>query len=44
MRELKQRAEAEALTAYVSRLRQSREKDIQINARFLEDKSTADDS
>jgi hypothetical protein len=44
MRELKQRAEAEVLTAYVSRLRQSREKEIQLNARFLEDKSTADDS
>jgi peptidyl-prolyl cis-trans isomerase D len=44
MRELKERAEAEALTAYVSRLRQSREADIQVNARFLEDKSTADDS
>jgi hypothetical protein len=44
MRELKQKAEAEALTSYVSRLRQSREKEINVNARFLDDKSTADDS
>jgi parvulin-like peptidyl-prolyl isomerase len=44
MREIKQRTESEALTSYVSRLRQSREKEIQINARFLEEKSTADDS
>ncbi len=44
MRELKQRAESEALTAFVSRLRQSRESEIMVNARFLEDKSSADDS
>ncbi|MEY4544887.1 MAG: hypothetical protein RL685_1082 [Pseudomonadota bacterium] len=44
IRELKQRAESEALTSYVSRLRQSHEKEIQVNQRFLEEKSTADDS
>jgi parvulin-like peptidyl-prolyl isomerase len=44
MRELKQKAEAEALTAHVSRLRQAREKEIVVNTRFLEDKSDADDS
>jgi hypothetical protein len=44
IRELKQRAEAEVLTSYISRLRQSREKEIQVNARFLEEKATADDS
>jgi hypothetical protein len=44
MRELKQKAEVEALTAHVSRLRQAREKEIVVDARFLEDKSAADDS
>jgi parvulin-like peptidyl-prolyl isomerase len=44
MRELKQKAEVEALSAHVSRLRQAREKEITINPRFLDDKSPADDS
>jgi len=44
MRELKQKAEVEALTAHVTRLRQAREKDIVVNPRFLEEKSAADDS
>jgi peptidyl-prolyl cis-trans isomerase D len=44
MRELKQRAEADALGAHVTRLRQAREKDIVVNHRFLDDKTPADDS
>jgi peptidyl-prolyl cis-trans isomerase D len=45
MRELKERAEVEALTAYVARLRQARESEITVNPRFLEEKATgADDS
>jgi hypothetical protein len=44
MRELKQKAEVEALTAHITRLRQAREKEIVVNTRFLEDKSAADDS
>jgi peptidyl-prolyl cis-trans isomerase D len=44
MREMKQRAQAEALSAHVARLRQAREKDINVNRRFLDDKTTADDS
>jgi hypothetical protein len=45
MRELKERAEVEALTAYVARLRQAHESEITINPRFLEDKALgADDS
>ncbi|MEO8178579.1 MAG: SurA N-terminal domain-containing protein [Deltaproteobacteria bacterium] len=44
MRELKQKAEVEALTAHVTRLRQAREKDIVVNPHFLEEKSAADDS
>jgi len=44
MREMKQKAEVEALTAHVNRLRTAREKEITVNPRFLEDKSAADDS
>jgi len=44
MREMKQRAEAEALSAHVTRLRQAREKEISVNHRFLDDKTPADDS
>jgi len=44
MRELKQKAEVEALTAHIQRLRSAREKDITVNQRFLDDKSAADDS
>lgn len=44
MRELKQKAEVEALSAHVGRLRQAREKEIVVNTRYLEDKSAADDS
>jgi hypothetical protein len=44
MREMKQKAEVEALTAHVNRLRSAREKEITVNPRFLEDKSAADDS
>jgi parvulin-like peptidyl-prolyl isomerase len=44
MHELKQRAEVEALTAHMARLRQAREKDITVNHRFLDDKTPADDS
>ena len=45
MRELKERAEVEAVTAYLARLRQAREAEIIVNPRFLEDKvGNADDS
>ncbi|HKO92930.1 MAG TPA: peptidylprolyl isomerase, partial [Polyangiaceae bacterium] len=45
MRELKARAEVEALTAYLDRLRRAREAEITVNPRFLEDKAgIADDS
>jgi peptidyl-prolyl cis-trans isomerase D len=43
MRELSERAEADALTAFVNRLRKAREHEISINERFLEPKSTAAD-
>jgi len=45
MRELKERAEVEALTGYLARLRQARDAEISVNPRFLEDKvGNADDS
>lgn len=45
IRELKERAQVEALTAYVARLRQAHDSEITINPRFLEDKALdADDS
>jgi peptidyl-prolyl cis-trans isomerase D len=44
IRELKERAEAEALTQYVARLRHAREGQINVNSRFLEDKVRDDDS
>jgi peptidyl-prolyl cis-trans isomerase D len=44
MREMKARAEAEALSAHVARLREARAKEISVNQRFLDDKTTADDS
>jgi peptidyl-prolyl cis-trans isomerase D len=44
MHEMKLRAEAEALSAHVARLRQEHEKDINVNRRFLDEKTTSDDS
>jgi peptidyl-prolyl cis-trans isomerase D len=44
IRELKARAEVEALTRYVARLRQAHEGQININQRFLQDKVSSDDS
>jgi parvulin-like peptidyl-prolyl isomerase len=44
MRELKERAEGEALTQHVARLRHAREAEINVNPRFLEDKVRDDDS
>ena len=43
--EFKARAQAEALTTFVTRLRQTRATEIQVNERFLEARTeTADDS
>ena len=44
LKEYKARAESEALTTFVARLRKDREKDIRINERFLEVKAGRDDS
>lgn len=44
MRGLKERAEGEALTQHVARLRHAREGEINVNPRFLEDKVRDDDS
>lgn len=43
MREFKARAESDALTAFVSRLRKAKESEIQINERFLDPKNDATD-
>jgi hypothetical protein len=44
MRGLKERAEGEALTQHVARLRHAREGEINVNPRFLEEKVRDDDS
>lgn len=41
--DLESRAQSEALTSYVARLKKAREKDITVNQRYLEEKADAED-